>query len=57
MGTHEDFVCVKNPMGLEPFEATFLLGQKFTNFDLALKQGFKNQWVGGFRFTYFYSNF
>ena len=57
MGTHEDYVCVKNPMGLEPFEATFLLGQKFTNFDLVLKYDIKNQWVGGHRFTYFYSDF
>ena len=57
MGTHEDYVCVKNPMGLEPFEATFLLGHKFTNFDLVLKHDIKNQWVGGHRFTYFYSAF
>ena len=24
---------------------------------VALKLAFKNQWVGGFRFTYFYGNF
>ena len=39
---HEDFVCVKTPMGLGRFEVRFFSGGKFTKFDLALTRVIKN---------------
>ena len=33
---YEDFVRVKTPMGLEPFEVRFFVKIKFTKIDLAL---------------------
>ena len=46
MGRHsslyEDFVRVKILMGLEPFEVRFFVGEKFTNFNLALKLIIRN---------------
>ena len=33
----EDIVCVKTPMGLEPFEVRIFVGKKFTKIYLALK--------------------
>ena len=34
---------VKTLMGLEPFEVRFFFGEKFTKFDLALKEVIKNR--------------
>ena len=34
---HEDVVSVETPMGLEPFEVRFFIGEKFTKKDLGLK--------------------
>ena len=39
---HEDFVCVKTPMGLGRFEVRFFSGGKFTKFDLALTRVINN---------------
>ena len=39
---HEDFVRVKTPMGLEPFEVNFFFGQKFTKFDLTFEIVIRN---------------
>ena len=38
----EDFVRVKTPMGLEPFEVRFFSRDKFTKIDLALTLVIKN---------------
>ena len=39
----QDFVRVKTPMGLEPFEVRFFVKIKFTKVDLALKGVIKNR--------------
>ena len=36
-------MCVKTLMGLEPLEVKFFSGNKFTKFDLALKEVVKNR--------------
>ena len=38
----QDFVRVKTPMGLEPFEVRFFVKIKFTKIDLALTLVIKN---------------
>ena len=40
---HEDFVRVKIPMGLEPFEVIFFFRVKITKVDLALKGVIRNR--------------
>ena len=39
----QDFVRVKIPLGLEPFEVLFFSGNKFSKIDLALSEVIKNQ--------------
>ena len=48
---HEDFVRVKTPMGLEPFEVRFFVFKKSTKLYLALKGVIENRSRFGYRLS------
>ena len=52
---HEDGSRVKTPMGLERFEVRFFFREKFTKFDLALKEVIKNRSKVGTRLSMMFS--